>query len=218
MTTPRLFIANKAYSSWSMRPWLVMRHFGLPFDEEVIPLDTPTTRSAILRHSPTGKLPALAADGLLLWESLGIVEYLADLHPGLGIWPEDRTARAMARTVSAEMHAGFTALRRACPMNLRRPVRAIPVGDDVKADVARVEEVWASMRAGYGGGGDFLFGAFSAADAMFAPVVNRLDTYALATRPETRAYMAAMQALPAWQDWLAGARAEPWFIPHYEAI
>ena len=216
--TTHLFIANKAYSSWSMRPWLVMRHFGLPFDEVVIPLDLPTTRTEILRHSPTGKLPALASEGLVIWDSLGIIEYLADLHPAAAIWPRDRAARAMARTVSAEMHAGFAALRKACPMNLRRPVRAIAVGDDVKADVERVEALWAGMRQAYGAGGDFLFGDFSAADAMFAPVVNRLDVYALATRPESRVYMDAIKALPAWQAWLDGARAEPWFIEHYEAI
>lgn len=216
--TTRLFIANKAYSSWSLRPWILMRHFGLPFEEVVIPLDLPTTRVEILRHSPTGKLPALAAEGLVIPESLAILEYLADAHPEVAVWPKDRVARAVARTVAAEMHAGYLDLRRACPMNLRRPVRRIAVSDAVQADVDRIEELWGMARHGYGAGGPFLFGAFSAADAMFAPVVNRFETYDLPRKPESRAYMAAMQALPAWQEWLAGARAEPWFIDGYEAI
>lgn len=216
--TTRLFIANKAYSSWSLRPWLLMRHFGLPFEEVVIPLDRPTTRIDILRHSPTGKLPALAAEGLVIWESLAIMDYLADAHPDVAVWPRDRLARAIARTVAAEMHAGYPDLRRACPMNMRRPVRPIATSEAVQADVDRIETVWATTRHGYGAGGPFLFGAFTAADAMFAPVVNRFEIYDLPRKPESRAYMAAMQALPAWQDWLAGARAEPWFIEHYEAI
>lgn len=216
--TPRLIIANKAYSSWSLRPWLVMRHFGLPFEEVLVPLDLPTTRVDILRHSPTGKLPALAAEGLVIWESLAILDYLAEAHPEVAVWPQDRLARAMARTVAAEMHAGYPDLRRACPMNMRRPVRPIAISEAAQADVDRIETVWATTRHGYGADGPFLFGAFSAADAMFAPVVNRFETYDLPRRPESRAYMAAMQALPAWQDWLAGARAEPWFIAHYEAV
>ncbi len=214
----RLFIANKAYSSWSMRPWLLMRHFALPFEEVVVPLDLPTTRIDILRHSPTGKLPALAVDGLVIWESLAILEYLAELHPDLPIWPSDRTARAVARTVAAEMHAGFSDLRKACPMNMRRPVRAIPVSDAVRADVERIETIWASARQLYGRGGAFLFGDFSAADAMYAPVVNRLHVYHLARQDASRDYMAAMMALPAWTQWVEGARAEPWFIDRYEAI
>jgi glutathione S-transferase len=214
----RLFIANKAYSSWSMRPWLVMAHFGLPFEEIVIPLDLPTTRIEILRHSPTGKLPALAVDDLLVWESLAILEYLAETHPDLPIWPADREARAIARSIAAEMHAGFGDLRKACPMNLRRPVRAIPVSDAVLADVERIEALWATVRKLYGQGGPFLFGAFSAADAMYAPVVNRFHTYDLARKDGSRAYMEAMMALPAWRQWAAGAEAEPWFIDRYEAI
>ena len=216
--TTRLFIANKAYSSWSLRPWILMRHFGLPFEEVVIPLDLPTTRVEILRHSPTGKLPALAAEGLVIPESLAILEYLADANPEVAVWPKDRVARAVARTVAAEMHAGYLDLRRACPMNLRRPVRRIAVSDAVQADVDRIEERGGRAGRGYGAGGPFLFGAFSAADAMFAPVVNRFETYDLPRKPESRAYMAAMQALPAWQEWLSGARAEPWFIDGYEAI
>lgn len=214
----RLFIANKAYSSWSMRPWLVMKHFGIPFEEMVIPLDLPTTRTDILRHSPTGKLPALAIGDLVIWESLAIIEYLAETHPELPIWPVDRSARAMARSISSEMHAGFGELRKACPMNLRRPVRAIPVSDAVLADVERIEALWDSNRQLYGEGGPFLFGAFSAADAMYAPVVNRFHTYDLPRKASSRAYMEAMMALPAWKQWAAEGEAEPWFIDRYEAI
>lgn len=216
--TTRLFIANKAYSSWSLRPWLLMRHFALPFEEVVVPLDLPTTRVEILRHSPTGKLPALAAEGLVICESLAILEYLADANPAVPVWPDNRLARAAARTAAAEMHAGYADLRKACPMNMRRPVRRISIGDAVQADVDRIEELWGAARHQYGAGGPFLFGAFTAADAMFAPIVNRFETYDLPRQPESRAYMAAMQALPAWQAWVAGARAEPWFIDHYEAI
>ncbi len=218
MAPPTLFIGNKAYSSWSMRPWLVMRHFGLPFEEVVIPLDQPTTQTDILRHSPNGRVPALATDGLAVWESLAIIEHLADRHPEHAIWPADPAARAIARAVSSEMHAGFAALRRACPMNIRRPVRAIDPGAEARADVDRIEALWAAARHDHGAGGPFLFGAFSAADAMFAPVVNRLHTYDLARKPASRPYMEAVMALPAWRDWAEGAAAEPWFLDKYESI
>jgi glutathione S-transferase len=216
--SPRLFIGNKAYSSWSMRPWLVMTHFGLPFEEQVIPLDQPNTHVEILRHSPTGKVPALAVDGIVIWETLAIIEYLADAHPDQAIWPKDRKARAIARAISSEMHAGFGELRKACPMNMRRNVRAIEVSDAVRADVDRIEALWAATRHDYGQGGPFLCGAFSAADAMFAPVVNRFHVYDLPRRPETRAYMNAIMALPAWQAWDEGAAAEPWFLDKYQAV
>jgi glutathione S-transferase len=214
----RLFIGNKAYSSWSLRPWILMTHFDLAFEEVVIPLDQPTTAVDILRHSPTGKVPALAVGDLMIWESLAIMEYWADARPDLPIWPTDAAARAIARTIACEMHAGFGELRKACPMNLRRPVRAIPVSDAVVADVERIEAMWTAARHLYGQGGPFLFGAFSAADAMYAPVVNRLHIYDLARGAAVRAYMAAMMALPAWTAWAAGAAVEPWFIPKYEAI
>ena len=216
--TAELYIGNKAYSSWSMRPWLVMTHFGLPFDEHVIPLDQSTTAVDIQRHSPTGKVPALAVDGLVIWETLAIIEFLADTHPEQPIWPKNRAARAIARAVSSEMHAGFGDLRKACPMNMRRAVRPIDVSPAVRSDVDRIEALWAAARQGYGAAGPFLFGDFSAADAMFAPVVNRLHVYDLPRRPETRDYMNTMMTLPAWTAWAAGARAEPWFLDKYEAI
>jgi glutathione S-transferase len=213
-----LTIGNKAYSSWSMRPWILLRHFGIPFTDVTVPLDQPTTAAEIGQHSPTNRVPALAADGLVVWESLAIIEYVAERFPEHAIWPADRGARAMARALAAEMHAGFQRLRQACPTNFRRARRAIALPDDVRHDVERIEAAWATARARFGAGGPFLFGAFTAADAMFAPVVNRFDTYAVPVRPETQRYMAAIMALPAWQAWIDGARAEPWFIDRYEAI
>ena len=213
-----LTIGNKAYSSWSLRPWILMRHMNIPFEEQVVPLYQPTTSIEIQRHSPTGRVPALAADGLLVWESLSIIEFLAEQFPDKGIWPENKAARAMARSLASEMHAGYAAFRKACPTNFRRPRRALEISADARADVDRIEAAWASARDQWGAGGPFLFGAFSGADAMFAPVVNRFETYAVAVTPATRAYMDAIQALPSWQEWIAGAHAEPWVNPTYDAI
>lgn len=213
-----LYIGNKAYSSWSLRPWMVLRHFAIPFADETIQLDQPTTAAAIGQHSPTGRVPTLVADDTVVWESLAIIEYVAERFPDKPIWPTDAAARATARALAAEMHAGFTRLRQVCPTNFRRPRRAIAIPDDVRRDVDRIEAAWADARARWGQGGPFLFGAFTAADAMFAPVVNRFDTYAIPVRPETQAYMDAVQALPAWQAWIEGAHAEPWRIERYDAI
>jgi glutathione S-transferase len=213
-----LYIGNKGYSSWSLRPWMVLRHFAIPFTDETIRLDQPNTAAEIGQHSPTGRVPTLVADDVVVWESLAIIEYVADRYPDKPIWPTEPAARATARALAAEMHAGFTRLRQVCPTNFRRSRRAIAIPDDVRRDVDRIEAAWAAARARWGQGGPFLFGAFSAADAMFAPVVNRFDTYAVPVRPETQAYMDAIQALPAWQDWIAGAHAEPWVIEKYDAI
>ncbi len=213
-----LVLANKAYSSWSMRPWMVLKHFGIPFEEIVIPMGRPQTRAEMLAHAPTGKCPSLHDGDTSVWDSLAIIEYVAEAHPDLPIWPRDKAARAYARSLAAEMHSGFTALRRECPMNMRRPRRAIEVSADALADVARIDAAFADARARFGGAGAFLFGEFSAADAMFAPVVNRLDTYALPVSDTTRTYMAAMQALPAWQEWRRDALDEPWRSKQYDAI
>ena len=216
--TLRLFIGNKAYSSWSLRPWLLMRQFAIPFDETVIPMYRPETRAAMLAVSPNGKVPALHDGDLVVSESIAIVEYLAERFPDRAVWPRDRAARALARAVSAEMHAGFVKLRQACPTNFRRPPRAVPISPEVRADVDRIEALWADARARFGQGGPFLFGAFSAADAMYAPVVNRLHAYAVPVGPETRAYMEAVMALPAWRDWIAGGAAEPWHNADTDAL
>lgn len=213
-----LVLANKAYSSWSMRPWMVLKRFDIPFDEIVIPINQPETHAEMLKHAPSGKCPSLHDGTISVWDSLAIIEYLAETYPTFPIWPRGTEARAYARSLSAEMHSGFMALRRECPMNIRRPRRAIKVSEDVRADVVRIDEAFADARTRFGAAGAFLFGDFSAADAMFAPVVNRFDTYDLPVSDTTRAYMAAMKALPAWQQWERDAFAEPWRIEHYEAI
>ena len=217
-----LIIANKAYSSWSMRPWLLMRHFDIGFDEIVIPIGLETSKAEMLRHAPTGKCPSLTDGDVGVWDSLAIIEYVAESYPDLPIWPRDRAARAMARSLAAEMHSGFVALRRNLPMNMNRaPSRCCLDAERqaaVDADVARIEAAWMEARRRFGAGGPFLFGAWSAADAMFAPVVNRFQVYDVPVGPETRAYMDAMTALPAWRDWQAEAAAEGWRLERIEAI
>lgn len=214
----KLIIANKAYSSWSVRPWLVLAQFGIPFEETVIPLDLPTTRKAILRHSPSARCPALKDGDLTVWDSLAMIEYIAEKYPDKAIWPKTRAARALARSLCAEMHAGFQALRRECPMNLRREVRAIELSDAAKADAARIEAMWATARKAHGKGGPFLFGRTSAADAYFAPVVNRFHIYDVKVSKASRAYMDAVMDTSAFRALVEDARKEKWFIDHYEAI
>ncbi len=216
--TLQLVIVNKAYSSWSLRPWMVMTHFGIPFEETVIPMGRPETRAEILKFSPTGKCPMLQDGDVEVWESLAIIEYLAERFPDLAIWPRAHSARAHARALSSEMHAGFTALRQHCPTQFLRPVRKIALPAEVESDVARIEDAWTQTRVRFGADGPFLFGAFTAADAMFAPVVNRLHIYDIATSPATRAYMDAIMALPAWKAWIAGAEGEPWRIESYDQV
>ena len=213
-----LILGNKAYSSWSFRPWILLAHFKIPFHDIVIPLDVPDTTARILKYSPTAKVPTLIDGKITIWESLAIMEYVAETHPDKAIWPKTKAARAHARALASEMHAGFQALRQACPMNMRRPVRAIEISDAVKKDVARIEAAWAEARKAFGKAGPFLYGRFSAADAMFAPVVNRLHIYGVPVKPATRAYMEAMMALPAWKAWVHDAEAETWRIEKYEAI
>lgn len=213
-----LVIANKNYSSWSFRPWILMRHFGIPFDETVIPLAQDSTRADILLYSPSGKIPALLDGGITVWDSLAIIDYLAEHFPAKALWPQARAARAVARSLAAEMHAGFAALRSHLPMNMRRAVKKRELTPEAGADVARIETAFKQAREKFGQDGAFLFGAFSAADAMFAPVVNRLHVYDVAVTPATRAYMDAVMALPAWADWHREALAEPWIIEKYEVV
>lgn len=219
MSTPlTLVIANKAYSSWSMRPWLALAHFGVPFNEIVVPLGRETTRDALLAYAPTGKAPVLIDGDTRVWDSLAILEYLAERFPDHPFWPRDMRARAAARSVSAEMHSSFQVLRTQCPMNFRRAPQAIAFTPEALADIARIQAIWTETRAVFGGAGSFLFGAFSAADAMFAPVVNRLAVYRAPVDTTAQAYMDAMQATPAWARWRAGAQAEPWRIDKYENV
>jgi glutathione S-transferase len=212
-----LIIGNKLYSSWSLRPWIAMTAAGIAFRETVIPLSQPDTKANLLQHSPTGKVPLLIDGDVRVWESLAILEYLAEKFPDKGLWPADRAARAHARAASNEMHAGFQALRQACPMNLGRTFKSKPtLGPDADDNVQRIEALWAEARSRFGKGGPFLYGAFCAADAMYAPVVTRLDTYQVQVQPETRAYMQAILTHPAFQAWRLAALAETWHLPHYE--
>jgi len=215
--TLKLVIGNKNYSSWSMRPWVAMRGSGIPFEEIFIPLYTgPADKQRILDVSKAGKVPALIDDDVTIWDSLAIIEYLAERYPDAGLWPQARAARAHARSISAEMHSGFAALRNECGMNLHRPVKAKPLSDAARADIARVQEIWIDCRTRYGGQGPFLFGAFSAADAMYAPVVHRFRTYAIDVAPLVKDYMTTMMALPAFAEWTAAGLAETIVIERLE--
>jgi glutathione S-transferase len=211
-----LIIGNKNYSSWSLRPWLAMKAAGIACDEKVIPLYEPGSREQILKYSPAGKVPVLIDGDAIIWESLAILEYLADKFPAAHLWPADAKARGHARAVASEMHAGFQALRRNCPMNLWLPPKPRPQGDEVMADVARIEALWSDCRVRFGGGGSFLFGTFGAADAMYAPVVARFHSFGIPVGAGVRAYMDAVMALPAWAEWRAAAMQEPWVMRHNE--
>jgi glutathione S-transferase len=217
--TLKLVIGNKNYSSWSMRPWLAMRAGGIAFEEIFIPLYTDQAdKDRILRYSRAGKVPALIDGDITVWDSLAIIEYLAERFPEAKLWPADRAARAHARSISAEMHSGFMALRNECGMNLHRPVGAVKLSADAEANVARVREIWTDCRARHGGGGPFLFGTFTAADAMYAPVVHRFRTYAIKVSAVVQAYMEAMMALPAFAEWTKAGLAETLVIEKFETV
>lgn len=211
-----LAIGNKNYSSWSLRPWLAMKATGIPFDEVVIPLYVDGSKEEILTHSPAGKVPALRDGDIRVWDSLAIIEYLAETHPAAGLWPADPAARAMARSISCEMHSGFQPLRRQYTMNVRRRVEGRPRDADADRDITRIEALWTQARETFGSGGPFLFGRFSAADAMYAPVVTRFETYGLDVGPVARAYMDSVLTMPAMMQWYAEAAAESWTIPEFE--
>ena len=212
-----LAIGNKNYSSWSMRPWVALKATGIAFDEVVIPLYTGAAdKQRILNVTKSGKVPALIDGDITVWDSLAIIEYAAERFPEAGLWPRDIASRAHARSVSAEMHSGFMPLRNECGMNIHRPVRAKPLSDDAKANIARIQEIWTDCRARYGRQGPYLFGAFSAADAMFAPVVHRFRTYDIAVTGPARGYMETMQTNPAFEEWTRGALAETLIIDRFE--
>ncbi len=215
-----LIVGNKNYSSWSFRPWIAMKTAGIPFDEIVISLDAPDFKVRVAEHSGAGKVPVLVdgegASAVRVWESLAILEHLAEKFPDRKLWPADPAARAHARAVAAEMHAGFVPLRQHCPMNMWRPPKRRELPDDVAANVRRINVLWSDCRARFGAGGPFLFGSFGAADAMYAPVVSRFHTYSVKVSDESRAYMAAVMALPAWEEWRSAGAREPWVRPHNE--
>jgi glutathione S-transferase len=214
----KLIIANKAYSSWSLRPWILMATFNIPFEEVVIPMYRPDTKKKMLKYAPTGKVPSLQDGDVSAYESISVIEYIAEKYPKKAIWPKNKIARAWARSLSAEMHAGFQGLRQHCPTNFRRPVKKRELTEAAAADVQRIQAAWAAARRKFGKGGPFLFGKFCAADAMFAPVVNRLHTYDVPVKKETRAYMDAIMALPAWQAWIKDAHKEKWTHEAYDAL
>ena len=212
----KLVIANKLYSSWSMRPWLVLRAFAIPFEEIVIPLRHPDSRARVLEYSPSGKVPALIDGDQTIWESLAIIETIAESFPGMAIWPKDRDARAHARAISNEMHGGFQTIRQMCPMNLGARYKAPEMTDQLKANVDRLAAIWSEARQKFGKNGPYLYGGFSAADAMYAPVVTRLDSYSIAVDPETRRYMDTILRHPDVAAWRNAALKEPWTIADYD--
>jgi glutathione S-transferase len=218
--TLTLVIGNKNYSSWSMRPWLALRANNIPFAEVFIPLytDNPADKQRILSFSRAGKVPSLVDGDITVWDSLSIIEYLAERFPDAKLWPEDRAMRAHARSISAEMHSGFMALRNECGMNLHRPIGPVALSADAKANIARVEEIWRECRQVYGSRGPFLFGAFTGADAMYAPVVHRFRTYAIEVGAEAKAYMETMMALPAFGEWTDAGLAETLRIAKFETV
>lgn len=208
---PTLVIGNKLYSSWSLRPWLLMKQLGVSFDEVLIPLDLPDTKAQVLKHSPAGKVPVLIDGDVTVWETLAIMEYVGDAF-GARVWPEDRKARAMARAVACEMHAGFQALRSACPMNLGKKYARRDRGEAVDRDVARFAEIVRRARERFGADGPFLFGTFSAADAMYAPLATRLDTYSIPLDGSTQTYVDAVLNLPAFREWREAGLKESWIV------
>lgn len=212
-----LIIANRNYSSWSMRAWLALEATGAEFDEVVVPLGQPDTREQILRWSPSGRLPALRDGDAVIWDSLAICEHLVERFPEAGLWPEDRKARAAARSVTAEMHSSFMALRSHMPMNLRASRAGAGRGPGVDDDIRRVLEIWAGCRADFGANGELLFGSFTVADAFYAPVVSRFLTYGVAPEGAAGAYMTSLWNLPSVRSWADAARAEPWSVPRYDA-
>jgi len=209
-----LIVGNKNYSSWSFRPWLAMKVAGIAFEETLISLEAQDFKARVMAISGAGRVPVLIDGDIRIWESLAILEYLAEKFPAAALWPPQADARALARAIVSEMHAGFMALRRHLPMNVSRPVKARPLDDGAAADAIRIDAIWSECLAK--SGGPFLFGAFGAADAMYAPVIWRFHTYAVEMSAAARIYMRAVMALPAWNEWRAAARREPWVLPRDE--
>ena len=215
-----LVIGNRNYSSWSLRGWLMARIAGIEFDEIVVPLDLPETQPTIRKHSPSGRVPVLLHRGLAVWESLAIAEYLNDLKPEVGLWPPSAAARAHARSISAEMHAGFADLRTNMPMNIRASYPGKGMTPQVRADIERITGLWRDCRkrfsTAFQNDAGFLFGAFGAADAMYAPVVTRFRTYGVKLDSDSEAYCNAVMDHAAMKQWIADAKNEPWLISAYE--
>lgn len=203
-----LIIGTKDWSSWSLRPYLALRHIGVAFDEIMVPLRADTTTPDILKYSPTGRVPALRIGDVTIWDSLAICETLADLHPEAKLWPEDPITRAMARAYAAEMHSGFADVRDQLSMDFARRLPLPVLRDATKGQVARIIEAWSDALSRHGGTDGFLFGGFSIADCMYGPVVSRFTTYGVEVPPRVAAYMEKMMALPAMRDWGKASEAE----------
>jgi glutathione S-transferase len=213
-----LIIGNKVYSSWSLRPWIVLKAKGIPFQETLVQLRAANFPEHVRKFSPSGKVPGLVDGDVTVWESLAILEYLAEKFPDKAIWPKDLKARAHARAISSEMHAGFQALRGHCPMAITQRFAPKPLPADAQANVARITAVWNEARAKFGAAqqGPYLYGDFSAADGMYAPVVSRLYSYSIKVDAVSQTYVDAMRAHPAYKAWVAEAAAEPWVLAQNE--
>ncbi|MEW5854651.1 MAG: glutathione S-transferase family protein [Myxococcota bacterium] len=212
----KLVMGSRAYSSWSLRPWLLLKHAGIPFEEEVLSFNAPDFKARARSYSPVGKVPVLVDGDLVIWDSLAICEYVAERFPEKGLWPKEQRARARARSVCAEMHSGFQALRQNMPMNVTAHLPGRGWNLTVQRDIDRVTSLWADCRARFGAGGPFLFGAFSVADAYFAPVVTRFTTYGVALPDDARAYVDTITALPAMKAWVEAARADRDYVEEDE--
>jgi len=210
-----LIIGNKNYSSWSLRPWLAMKQSGIEFLEVRIPLDTPTTQQEILKYSPAGKVPVLKHGNLIIWDSLAICEYVAELFPQANLWTQDIEKRAIARCVSAEMHSGFSNLRQHMPMNCRARLPGKGI-QPAQADIKRITTIWRECREKFVNEGDFLFGSFTIADAMFAPVTSRFITYDVQLDPISSAYVEQIYSLLPMQEWLKTASLESEYLEQEE--
>lgn len=211
-----LVIGNKNYSSWSLRPWLVMKYFDIPFEEIRIPLYQENSKVALEQYSPSGMVPVLIHGNTTVWDSLSICEYLQELYPSLPLWPVDQTARAIARSICAEMHSGFDAIRTHMPMNCRKSYPGKGLNPDTKKDIKRITQIWQTCRSTYGEGGSMLFGNFTIADAMFAPVALRFQTYMAPLDSVSSSYVSTILGLPEMQAWIAAGSSESEVLIDFE--
>lgn len=213
----KLIIGNKNYSSWSLRPWILMKEVGISFEEVRIPLFESGYKSEILKHSPSGKVPVLCTGSITVWDSLAICEYVSELYPEKSCWPDDIASRAMARSVSHEMHSGFFEIRNSLPMNCRKQTEMDKISRELQSEIDRVCEIWRSCRHLFSKEGNFLFGEFSITDAMYAPIVLRFNSYGIKVDDISGDYMETMMSLSSMQEWVAEAAKEKESIPEYDA-
>ncbi|AOY90332.1 glutathione S-transferase [Marinobacter salinus] len=216
MSLNRLVIGNKNYSSWSLRPWLLLREFGIPFSEVKIPLYAEGSKETLLRYSPSGKVPAFCHENITVWDSLAICEFVADLYPEKNIWPPKLEDKALARSVSNEMHSGFFAIRNSLPMNCRKQMVFHPMTESLKSEIDRVCEIWRVCRSRHSEKGPFLFGEFSIADAMYAPIVLRFNSYGITVGSTESEYMSTVLSLSSLKEWIAEGVAEKEFLADCE--